>query len=87
MTLVSPIGISDFRLLRQRRATYVDKTAAVARVLARAAQVLMFPRPRRFGKSLFLSTLQAFVERGADEDERAALFGDRLRHADARLTS
>jgi Predicted AAA-ATPase/PD-(D/E)XK nuclease superfamily len=76
MTFVSPIGISDFRLLRQQRAAYVDKTAAVARVLGSAAQVLLFPRPRRFGKTLFLSTLQAFAERGADEDERAALFGD-----------
>ncbi|HWN70028.1 MAG TPA: AAA family ATPase, partial [Haliangium sp.] len=35
-----------------------------------------FPRPPRFGKTLFLSTLQAFIERGVDEDERAALFGD-----------
>ncbi|HWN68964.1 MAG TPA: AAA family ATPase, partial [Haliangium sp.] len=76
MTFVAPIGISDFRLLRQQRATYVDKTAAIARVLGSAAEVLQFPRPPRFGKTLFLSTLQAFIERGVDEDERAALFGD-----------
>jgi hypothetical protein len=76
MTFVSPIGISDFRLLRQQGATYVDKTAAVARVLGSAAQVLLFPRPRRFGKTLFLSTLQAFADRSVGEDERAALFGD-----------
>jgi hypothetical protein len=76
MTLVSPIGISDFRKLRQQHRTYVDKTAAVARVLSSPAEVLLFPRPRRFGKTLLLSTLQAFVDHGGDEDERAALFGD-----------
>jgi hypothetical protein len=76
MTLVSPIGISDFRKLRQQHRTYVDKTASVARILSSSAEVLLFPRPRRFGKTLLLSTLQAFVERGGDEDERAALFGD-----------
>jgi hypothetical protein len=76
MTLVSPIGISDFRKLREQQRTYVDKTAAVARVLTSSAEVLLFPRPRRFGKTLFLSTLRAFVERGGDEHERAALFGD-----------
>jgi hypothetical protein len=76
VTLVSPIGISDFRLLRQQGAMYVDKTAAVARVLSGSALVLLFPRPHGFGKTLLLSTLQAFVERGTDEDERLALFGD-----------
>jgi hypothetical protein len=78
MTLVSPIGISDFRKLRQQQRTYVDKTASVARVLTSAAEVLLFPRPRRFGKTLWLSTLQAFVERGEDPDagDRAALFED-----------
>jgi hypothetical protein len=74
MTFVAPIGISDFRLLRQQGATYVDKTASIARVLASPTQALLFPRPRRFGKTLWLSTLQAFVERG--DDDRAALFGD-----------
>lgn len=43
-------------------------------MLAGTPQVLLFPRPRRFGKTLLLSTVQAFVERG--DDDRAALFGD-----------
>jgi hypothetical protein len=74
MAVSPPLGISDFRLLRQSNATYVDKTAAIADVLRNPAQVLLFPRPRRFGKTLLLSTLQAFVERGSDDHER--LFGD-----------
>ena len=74
MSISPPLGISDFRLLRQQGLTYVDKTAALADILRNPAQVLLFPRPRRFGKTLLMSTLQAFVERG-DED-REPLFGD-----------
>jgi hypothetical protein len=74
MSILPPLGISDFRLLRQQGLTYVDKTAAMADILRNPAQVVLFPRPRRFGKTLLLSTLQAFVERG-DED-REPLFGD-----------
>jgi hypothetical protein len=74
MAVSPPLGISDFRLLRQSNATYVDKTAAIASVLHHPAQVMLFPRPRRFGKTLLLSTLQAFVERGSED--RQGLFGD-----------
>ena len=74
MAIAPPLGISDFRKLRQRGLTYVDKTASIAQMLAATPEVLLFPRPRRFGKTLLLSTLQAFVERG-DED-REPLFRD-----------
>ncbi len=77
MSFAAPIGISDFRALRSRGATYVDKTASIAKALHSAVQVMLFPRPRRFGKSLWLSTLQAYVERtpseshGSERDEDA----------------
>ena len=74
MSILPPLGISDFRLLRQQGLTYVDKTASIAQMLTATPEVLLFPRPRRFGKTLLMSTLQAFVERG-DED-REPLFGD-----------
>ena len=74
MGFTASIGISDFRELRQAQATYVDKTAAVASVLRDPAPALLFSRPRRFGKTLWMSTLEAFVARG--EDDRSALFGD-----------
>lgn len=67
MEFVAPIGISDFRKLRAQGRSYVDKTACIARMLAAPAEVLLFPRPRRFGKTLLLTTLQAFVERGSDD--------------------
>jgi len=67
MPFRAPIGHSDFAKLRRAEATYVDKTALIAEVLASPTEVLLLPRPRRFGKTLNLSTLRYFLER-TDED-------------------
>jgi hypothetical protein len=68
MTLRIPLGIDDFRKLRESGLTYVDKTQLVCDVLDLAGiEVLLLPRPRRFGKSLNLSMLRCFFER-SDED-------------------
>ncbi len=72
MQFSAPIGHSDFLNLRRAGATYVDKTAFLAEILESTTQVLLFPRPRRFGKTLNLSTLRHFLER-TDED-RSDLF-------------
>ena len=68
----SPLGTSDFRKLRLLRAGYVDKTAFVSTLIDDPAAVILLPRPRRFGKTLNLSTLRYFLER-TDED-RSPLF-------------
>ena len=65
-----PIGVSDFRKLRRAGLAYVDKTALVVEVMTTGAEVLLFARPRRFGKTLNLSTLRCFLER-SDEDATA----------------
>jgi hypothetical protein len=62
-----PIGISDFRMLREGGYRYVDKTEFVEAVVDADAQVMLLPRPRRFGKTLNLSMLRCFLERGAEE--------------------
>ncbi len=72
MALTAPLGTSDFLKLRRAGATYVDKTALIAEVVQAQAKVLLLPRPRRFGKTLNLSTLRCFLER--TEEERADLF-------------
>ena len=69
-----PIGVSDFRDLRRPGMHYVDKTSFVADVIAASDAVLLFPRPRRFGKTVNLSTLRCFVEKGA-EDTRPLFAG------------
>jgi hypothetical protein len=66
------LGISDFRMLRRDGFRYVDKTALVEDVLTEPAQVLLAPRPRRFGKTLNLSMLRYFFEKSAED--RSDLF-------------
>lgn len=56
-----PIGIQSFENLRKNDYLYVDKTEFVFR-LVETGKVYFLSRPRRFGKSLFLSTLKAFFE-------------------------
>ena len=54
-----PIGVQSFKVLRNDRYLYVDKTEYLWR-LAQSGRVYFLSRPRRFGKSLFLSTLAAY---------------------------
>ncbi|MDE6291173.1 MAG: ATP-binding protein [Muribaculaceae bacterium] len=56
------IGQQDFRTMRERGAFYIDKTAFVEKIARSRAQYYFLARPRRFGKSLFLSTLKYFFE-------------------------
>jgi hypothetical protein len=56
-----PIGIQDFEYLRKENFLYVDKTQYVYQ-LAHYGKPYFLGRPRRFGKSLFLSTLKAYFE-------------------------
>ncbi|WP_029410185.1 ATP-binding protein [Treponema pedis] len=54
-----PIGVQSFKDLREKEFLYVDKTAFIPK-LANSGKVYFLSRPRRFGKSLFLSTLKAY---------------------------
>jgi len=60
-----PIGIQDFPSLREDGYLYVDKTAFVYK-LASEGRVYFLSRPRRFGKSLLLSTIGAYFEARKD---------------------
>ena len=56
-----PVGIQDFEKLRTNHFLYVDKTAYIYD-LVHTGMPYFLSRPRRFGKSLFLSTLRAYWE-------------------------
>ncbi len=56
-----PIGIQNFEQLRTRNCVYVDKTELVYK-LVNTDQIYFFSRPRRFGKSLLVSTLEAYFQ-------------------------
>ena len=54
-----PIGVQSFKVLRNDRYLYVDKTKYITQLVT-SSRVYFLSRPRRFGKSLFLSTLYAY---------------------------
>ena len=62
-----PVGIDDFKKIRQENFYYVDKTALIEQLLQNWGEVNLFTRPRRFGKTLNMSMLKAFFEIGADK--------------------
>lgn len=56
-----PIGIQNFEKLRNDNLLYIDKTEYIEKLLNMGSYFFL-SRPRRFGKSLFLSTLKAYFE-------------------------
>ena len=56
-----PIGIQDFQSLRQDGYLYIDKTEMIFQ-LVKTGRYYFLSRPRRFGKSLLVSTLKAYFE-------------------------
>ena len=60
-TLKLPVGIDDFRKLRESDFYYVDKTRLIEQLLLNWSEVTLFTRPRRFGKTLNMSMLKSFV--------------------------
>ena len=57
-----PVGNDDFRDLITGNYYYVDKTLVIEELLERGNKVVLYPRPRRFGKSLFISMLENFFD-------------------------
>ena len=65
-----PIGIQDFAKIREGGHIYVDKTVSIHKLITGSAGAFFLSRPRRFGKSLLCSTLEAIFEGRRD------LFGE-----------
>ena len=76
MPLKIPIGLSDFRKLRESGSWYVDKTSFVAGILEASTEIYLFPHPQRFGKTLNLSTFRCFVEKPVEPWDATPLFED-----------
>ena len=61
-----PVGIEFFDELIRENFYYIDKTGLIEELLNNWGKVNLFTRPRRFGKSLNMSMLKTFFERGCD---------------------
>ena len=56
-----PVGVQDFEALKRDNFAYVDKTAYVYQLVS-SGKYYFLSRPRRFGKSLLLTTIKAYLE-------------------------
>ena len=65
-----PIGIEDFKEIRTENYYYIDKTKFIEEILNDGAKVKLFCRPRRFGKTLNMSTLKYFFDIKEVEENR-----------------
>lgn len=58
-----PVGVSDFREIRQNGYYYIDKSGLIRELLKNTAtKVTLITRPRRFGKTLSMSMLENFFD-------------------------
>ena len=69
-----PVGIQNFESLRRDGYFYVDKTAKIYE-LAKTGRYYFLSRPRRFGKSLLISTLEAYFQGKKELFEGLAMEG------------
>ena len=70
-----PYGISDYERIKENDYYYIDKTMYIEKLENLAEPYIMFLRPRKFGKTLFTSTLENYYDlRKADKFEK--LYGD-----------
>ena len=67
-----PVGIQSFEVLRKDGYLYVDKTAMIYQLVS-TSNPYFLSRPRRFGKSLLLSTFEAYFDGRKDLFEGLAI--------------
>ena len=65
-----PIGINDFKTLIENNYYYIDKTKHIEDILNDGSEVILFTRPRRFGKILNMLTLKYFFDIENKEENR-----------------
>ena len=95
MSKVIPDAISNYKELQDYGAYYVDKTSNFWTILEsdskKTRKVQLFTRPRRFGKTLFLSTLKNFLQPNYDDpkdlSEHIRLFKDTAIYQDSEFCS
>ena len=61
-----PVGHEFFDDIIREGCYYVDKTGTIAELFEQGSKINLFTRPRRFGKTLMMTTLKSFFEIGTD---------------------
>ena len=69
------IGVSDFKKIIEEEFYYFDKTKFIEEIIQDGAEVKLFTRPRRFGKTLNMSMLKYFFDRKDAQENRKIFKG------------
>jgi len=70
-----PYGLADFKRIKEENYYFIDKTHFIEKLESLNENYMMFLRPRRFGKSLFIAILEAYYDRHYKKDFEM-MFGD-----------
>jgi hypothetical protein len=62
-----PIGVSDFKKLREGNYQFIDKTLFIKDIMNDGAEVIVITRPRRFGKTMNMSMLRHYLSYGEEK--------------------
>ena len=65
-----PIGVENFKEIITNNCYYVDKTKFIEKILNDGSKIKLFTRPRRFGKTLNMSTIKHFFDIKNNEENR-----------------
>ena len=61
-----PFGTEEFSVLRKEAYYYIDKSSYIKKVFENSASVILFTRPRRFGKTLLMDMFKSFFRVAPD---------------------
>ena len=64
-----PVGIDDFKEIINGNYFFVDKTLLIKELIDDGSKVILFPRPRRFGKTLNMSMLSYYFDISEDSKD------------------
>ncbi len=76
-----PIGVDNFKEVIESDYCYVDKTDLIDDILNSGAKVNLFPRPRRFGKTLTISMLENYFNIKKKEENKDLFKGLKIKNA------
>jgi hypothetical protein len=69
------IGVDDFKNLREKESYFIDKSLLIEELMTSDSDILLFPRPRRFGKTLNMSMLKYFFTLDNAKENRTLFTG------------
>ncbi len=76
-----PIGVDNFKKIIEEKYCYVDKTYLIEDIIERGALVNLFPRPRRFGKTLTISMLENYFNIKKKEENKDLFKGLKIENS------